>query len=406
MPKTLRIGKTSKAVKEYYTGIREQYDAGQKHEGAVSPVFADLLEYCAGKVGWRFTQQYLLRLQNRTQRPDGAFTNEFSILEGIWEAKDDDDTLENEVNDKFDAGYPRFNIIFWQPKRIIIYQNGRKVFDEEIAENRGSLVQALKVFFEFEPPHIEQWEKAIEEFSVRLPELSAGLKEKVDQAHQVNDNFKREFAIFRKVCRESINPNISDDAIEEMLIQHMLTRTILSKVFNIPGFFDRNAIAKQLETLRQSLSSRYFSEQAFLGKLQHFYRAIISTASDITDFSKKQEFLNSVFERFFQGWAIKSADRLGIVYTPQQVVDFMVRSVDGILKREFERDKGLASEGVHIIDPFVGTGNFIMRVIEQIGRDDLPYKYSNELHCNEIQLMPYYIASMNIEHEYWEKMNT
>ena len=96
--------------------------------------------------------------------------------------------------------------------------------------------------------------------------------------------------------------------------------------------------------------------------------------------------MNSVYERFFQGFSPKEADTHGIVYTPQPIVDFMVRSVEDILKKEFGRS--LSDKGVHILDPFVGTGNFITRVMKEIKTTALPYKYENELHCNEVMLLP------------------
>jgi len=110
--------------------------------------------------------------------------------------------------------------------------------------------------------------------------------------------------------------------------------------------------------------------------------------------------LNSIYEKFFQGFSVKVADTHGIVYTPQPIVRFMVNSIEYILQKEFGRS--LSDEGVHIIDPFVGTGNFIVWIIRDILRSKLPYKYAHEIHCNEVLLLPYYIASMNIEHEYYE----
>ena len=119
-------------------------------------------------------------------------------------------------------------------------------------------------------------------------------------------------------------------------------------------------------------------------------------------YQRKAAFLNTVYERFFQGYSVKKqADTHGIVYTPQPIVDFMVRSVEEVLRAEF--GKSLSDTGVHIFDPFVGTGNFITRVMQQIKTSRLPQKYRNELHCNEVMLLPYYIASMNIEHAYLER---
>ena len=148
------------------------------------------------------------------------------------------------------------------------------------------------------------------------------------------------------------------------------------------------------------MTSQSFTRDSFLQSLDRFYVAIEHNAARITDFSQKQEFLNTVYEQFFQGFSVKVADTHGIVYTPQPIVDFMVRSVEEILKTEFNRS--ISDSGVHIIDPFVGTGNFIVRIMEQIQRPALEDKYTSELHCNEVMLLPYYIASMNIEHQFYE----
>jgi predicted helicase len=149
------------------------------------------------------------------------------------------------------------------------------------------------------------------------------------------------------------------------------------------------------------MTAREFSRDAFLKDLDRFYRAIESAAGNTETYKQKQDFINTVYERFFQGYSPKEADTHGIVYTPQPIVDFMVRSVEDILKKEFGRS--LSDKDVHILDPFVGTGNFITRVMKEIKTSALPYKYENELHCNEVMLLPYYVASMNIEHEYLER---
>ncbi|HPF49875.1 MAG TPA: N-6 DNA methylase [Caldisericia bacterium] len=400
MSNELKISKSSKEIKEYFKAIEKQVELGQVHEGAVQPLFSSLLRSLAKGVGWEFTTEKVIK--DTGKRPDGAFIDTASGLEmGIWEAKDDRDDLEQEVINKFKIKYPKKNIIFWQPKRIIIYQN-TKVFDDEIANNPDKLTKALEIFFSYTPPHLEEWKKAVEEFKERVPELSAGLLSKIEQAKTDNKKFIDEFENFRQLCLETINPNISDVAIEEMLIQHLLTERIIRQVFSNPDFTNNNAIANQLEQLAKALFSGHFNRAEFLGKLDFIYRPIESVAADITDYSEKQAFINNMYERFFQGWAVKTADKLGIVYTPQPVVDFMVKSVESILKREF--GKSLSSKGVHILDPFVGTGNFILRVMREIDPLELPKKYESELHCNEISLMPYYVASMNIEHEYLDLM--
>ncbi|MCX5888431.1 MAG: N-6 DNA methylase, partial [Deltaproteobacteria bacterium] len=193
--------------------------------------------------------------------------------------------------------------------------------------------------------------------------------------HRTNPRFIQAFDDFANLCRQALNPNLADAAVEEMIIQHILTERIFRKIFDNPDFVNKNIIAHEIDRVIQALTSQSFSRESL-------------------------SFLNTVYERFFQGFSVKVADTHGIVYTPQPIVDFMVRSVDQLLRREFGRS--LADEGVHILDPFVGTGNFIMRVMREIPKTKLDPKYAAELHCNEVMLLPYYIASMNIEHAYFE----
>lgn len=240
----------------------------------------------------------------------------------------------------------------------------------------------------------------MEEFKNKVPELGAALLEIIEQETKTNKRFIQAFEDFAELCKAAINPNLSRQAVEEMLIQHLLTERIFSKVFDNPEFVNRNIIAREIEQVINALTSPYFSKHEFLKKLDRFYVAIETTAATIDDYRQKQSFLNTVYEKFFQGFSVKVADTHGIVYTPQPIVDFMVKSVEEILHKEFGRS--LSDNNVHILDPFVGTGNFIIRIMREIKKTALPYKYANELHCNEVMLLPYYIASMNIEHEFYE----
>ena len=233
-----------------------------------------------------------------------------------------------------------------------------------------------------------------------MPALGQGLAERIHGERETNRTFITAFADFHAKCRQSINPNLSEAAVEEMLIQHLLTERIFRTVFDNQDFIRRNVIANEIEKVIDALTSQSFSRHDFLRQLDPFYVAIERTAATIDDFSQKQGFLNTVYEQFFQGYSVEVADTHGIVYTPQPIVDFMVRSVGEILQTEFSRS--LSDSGVHIIDPFVGTGNFIVRTMREIRRTALTEKYTTELHCNEVMLLPYYIASMNIEHEFYE----
>jgi len=162
-----------------------------------------------------------------------------------------------------------------------------------------------------------------------------------------------------------------------MLIQHLLTERIFRTVFNNPDFTRRNVIASEIEKVIDALTSQSFSREGFLQSLDRFYKAIDSTAKTIDDFSQKQEFLNTVYEKFVQGFSVKVADTHGIVYTPVAIVNFMVRSVEDILQKEF--GKSLSSSDVQLLDPFVGTGNFIVHIMQRSRR--LLWRRSTTTNC-------------------------
>ena len=403
----LQLKATHKVVRAYFTELNSLAQLGFFHEGAVAPAFANILRAGAQPFGWTLTEQYQRKPgRGRTIRIDGALLDNFKLAHGYWEAKDNDDDLDVQIRKKLAAGYPRDNILFWAPQRMVVIQQGQRVWDSPIEGEGGpdALIEGLRAFFNYQPPAYERWQQAVEEFKTVVPALAEALLTLIEGERQNNQAFRQAFASFTDLCKQAINPHISDEAVKEMLIQHLLTERIFRRVFNTPDFVTRNVIAREIDTVVQALTSQRFNRHEFFRPLDRFYTAIETTAATIEDYAEKQGFLNTVYENFFQGFAVKMADTHGIVYTPQPIVDFMVRSVETILDQEFGRS--LADDGVHVLDPFVGTGNFILRVmrhLQEIGKlSCLPDKYAHELHCNEIMLLPYYIASMNIEHEYYE----
>ncbi len=332
----------------------------------------------------------------------GLLIDDFELSHGIWEAKDIHDDLSAEVWRKFAVGYPQENTLFQTPQRAILWQNGRQVLDADLRDPK-QLVETLQTFFAHRPQEIAHWEEAVAQFKDRVPQIGRGLATLIQQERQNNPKFTAAFGDFYEKCQSSINPNLSQAAVEEMLIQHLLTERLFRTVFSNPDFTQRNVIAAEIETVINALTSQSFSRDDFLQSLDRFYIAIEQTAATLHEYAQKQSFLNTVYEQFFQGFAVQVADTHGIVYTPQPVVDFMVKSVEQILQTEF--DRSLSDAGVHIIDPFVGTGNFICRIMREVRRSALQDKYTCELHCNEVMLLPYYIASMNIEHEFYEAMD-
>ncbi|MDS1347551.1 type ISP restriction/modification enzyme [Planktothrix agardhii] len=397
---TLNLKPTHKPIRAYYDALQQFAKLGVSHELAVKDAFADLLKACCPQFELTLIPEKQIKLPNgKSIRVDGALVRDGSIRYGVWEAKDSQDKLEREVKQKFALGYPKENIIFQSPERVILWQGGKQICDQDITKPQ-ILVDTLKLFFEYRTPEIAQWEIAAAEFGGRVKDLSGKLIDLIETQRKINPKFIQSFSEFTEICRQAINPNLSEAAVEEMLIQHLLTERIFRQIFNNPDFTRRNIIAVEIEKVIQALTSKSFSRDNFLGEVDYFYRALEDAAQTIDEFSDKQHFLNTVYEKFFQGFAVKVADTHGIVYTPQPIVNFMVKSVEDILQKEF--GKSLNDKGVHILDPFVGTGNFILRVMQEIKKTALPYKYEQELHCNEVMLLPYYIASMNIEHQYFE----
>jgi predicted helicase len=399
---SLALKPTHATVKAYYETLGQFGQLHIDHEMAVRSAFQDLLAKSGRKAKPPLTlvPEYRIERRGSSVIVDGALVDLYHLPHGYWEAKDEKDDLAREVQLKLEKGYPRDNIIFQAPERAILYQGGARVLDENISRPE-SLVQVVTQFFDYKAPHIQEWEQAVGDFSERIPELAAAVKKTIDDERRLNPAFVRSFEDFYALCRQAINPNLSEEAVERMLVQHLLTERIFRKIFANPDFTRRNVVAAEIEKVITELTKRAFNRDEFLGNLDRFYKAIEQSAEHATSFSEKQAFLNKVYERFFQGYSPKEADTHGIVYTPQPIVNFMVRSVEEILQKEFGRSLG--DKGVHILDPFVGTGNFIVRIMQEIKATDLQYKYENELHCNEVMLLPYYIASMNIEHAYFDR---
>ena len=402
----LNIKTTHKPIKTYYTELAKYAQLGEENEGTVRAAFQNLLQhYCGQSDLTLLCEKSHYTPEKRRITPDGEVVDDFGLPHGYWEAKDTQDDLHVEAGKKFAAGYPSKNIVVQSPTHALLYQHGQLQLDVDITEPRN-LVHVLETFFAYQEENIAAWHTAVAEFKEIVPELGEKLAVLIETERQSNAHFQKVFTGFHEQCQASINPNLSIAAVEEMLIQHLLTERIFATVFDNRDFTRRNIIAREIENVVDALTERTLNRSEFLRPLNPFYVAIEQTASTITDFSQKQGFLNTVYEQFFQGFSIKVADTHGIVYTPQPIVDFMVKSVEHVLQTEFERS--MSDTGVHIIDPFVGTGNFIVRIMQALDPISLERKYTAdppELQCNEVMLLPYYIASMNIEHQFFTATN-
>ena len=385
-----------KDLRDYYAALNAYAAQGVTHEGAVRSAFQHLLAETGRRAGWTLIPELSLG----SIRPDGTFRDEYFLNRGYWEAKDTRDRLEAEIEKKSAKGYPLTNTIFEDTRHAYLYQNGQVAMQVDLTEQE-QLSNLLLTFFSYTEPAHEDFSTAVDDFKQRVPDLARGLVQIIQDAHATNARFKRAFASFFALCRDSLNPNISEAAVDEMLVQHLLTERLIRTIFDSQDFTRRNVIAAEVEKVIDALVSRAFNRHEFLKRLDPFYLAIESAARTITDFSEKQHFLNAVYERFFQGYSVKAADTLGIVYTPQEIVDFMCASVEQVLKDEF--GKQLSDPGVNILDPCTGTGNFVVNLVRRIPRRALRRVYTEQLFANEVMLLPYYIAALNIEHAYYER---
>lgn len=206
------------------------------------------------------------------------------------------------------------------------------------------------------------------------------------------------FDAFMANLHADINDSISREEAIEMLAQHLITRPVFDALFEGYSFTQHNPVSLAMQGVLAVLESHHLEKEA--DTLTRMYESVKMRAAKITDIKAKQRIVVELYGKFFEKAFPKLRERLGIVYTPVEVVDFIIHSINDVLKSEFGQTLG--SRNVHIIDPFTGTGTFITRLLQSglIASEELPYKYQNEIHANEIVLLAYYIAAINIEAVY------
>ncbi len=331
--------------------------------------------------------------------PDGTVKDTLRMARGYWEAKDTRDNLDREIQRKFDSGYPRDNIIFEDSRTAVLIQNREESMRVDMNQP-GALHRLIRRFLDYELPQIEEFRQAQAQFKADLPTVIANLREAVEEAETDNADYQSAAAGFLELCRASIGPDVSAADVREMLLQHILTKDIFLRVFAEDQFHRENNVAQQLDALESTFFTGDARRQA-IDRLRAYYGAIGRAADEIADYAEKQGFLKGIYEDFYSVYNPAAADRLGVVYTPNEVVDFIIRGADHLLRKHFGRT--LADDNVQILDPATGTGTFITSLIDYLPADRLEYKYLHEIHANEVAIMPYYIANLNIEYAYKEK---
>lgn len=225
------------------------------------------------------------------------------------------------------------------------------------------------------------------------------------QAILEDDSHEKEIALFNSFAnelRDDLNSSITDEEVIEMLAQHLITKPVFDALFEEYEFAKKNPISVAMQDLLNVMQSHNIDKEA--KTLQSFYESVKMRASGIHSAEGKQRIILELYDKFFKNAFPRITERLGIVYTPTEVVDFIIHSIENVLNDEF--GSSLADENVHIIDPFTGTGTFVTRLLQSgiIPNDKLAHKYKYEIHANEIVLLAYYIACINIETVYHSVM--
>lgn len=373
--------------------------SGTSRESVVREAFKDLLKGWARQHDLVFIPEHEIASPTKERRyVDGALMHTLRVPFGYWEAKDEKDDLDAEIEYKFKRGYPKTNIIFDDSETAVLIQHGQEVMRCSV-EDVEKLEQLLKLFFGYERPEIEAFRNAVAQFKTDLPAVLEALREMIEAAHKAELKFRKAAEDFLKHAQEAINPSLVAADVREMLIQHILTGELFAAVFPGTSYHEDNNVARELHKLEDTFFTGNTKFQTLKG-LAPYYTAIRKAASEIADHHEKQTFLKAIYENFYKVYNPKAADRLGVVYTPNEIVRFMIESADWLCETHFKRN--LIDKEVEILDPATGTGTFICELLQHFRGQPakLKHKYLHELHANEVAILPYYVANLNIEATY------
>ncbi|MHB9294456.1 hypothetical protein PilKf_00170 [Pillotina sp. SPG140] len=319
-------------------------------------------------------------------------------------------------DDRFNATVNKLELNKKKPKNIIVGKipprmnigssDGKPSSDTETTKNTANhLANQLSLQFEELPDiifgrmvkkvgdrrYLELWAK-------QVANIAENQIAKITDLVEQKGEHKKAFEEFLAGLRKNINPSISPTEAIEMLSQHIITEPIFEALFEGYSFVKNNAVSMSMQNMLDLLKEQGLWKDT--KELQTFYEDVKRNIGQLDNAAAKQTVMVRLYDNFFKIAFPKMVEKLGIVYTPVEVVDFIIHSVDDVLKKEFGR--GITDENVNILDPFTGTGTFITRLIQSglIKKDDLPRKYKHEIFANEIVLLAYYIAAVNIENAY------
>lgn len=323
-------------------------------------------------------------------------------------------------DDRFNAIVNKIDLNKTPPPQIVVGGPGGS-FDEEESntEQDGNAstskeIQAAagrQLSFEFEQLKGVFYAKLVEKVGDRIywekwakdvAIIAERQIERITNLINKEGDHKTAFLKFLVGLQKNINPGITQNQAIEMLSQHIITKPVFDALFEGYSFVKNNPISKSMQTMMDLLDASSLEKES--ETLQKFYDSVKKRASGIDNADGKQRIIIELYDKFFKTAFPKMVEQLGIVYTPIEVVDFIIHSVNDILKKEF--DRSISDENIHILDPFTGTGTFITRLLQSglIKPGDLERKYKQEIHANEIVLLAYYIAAVNIENAFHDQL--
>jgi predicted helicase len=341
------------AIKDYQSEVEKIiHYGGTKKETSIRNAFYVLLNDYAKQKGFMLVPEVSVRgKMGRNVTPDGTIKDFFRQDWGYWESKDEADIIDDEIDKKFSKGYPDDNILFEDSNTAVLIQSGNEMLRVSMKDAKA-LDTIITAFINYERPEVKNFRDAIEHFKQDIPRVTEVLRNIINEQETKNKEFVTARDKFLELCKESINPSVVVADVTEMMIQHILTEDIFNVIFDETQFHRENNIARELEKVIHTFFTGDV-RRSILAKIQHYFQTINTSAANIPDHHEKQKFLKVLYETFYKSYNPKAADRLGVVYTPNEIVRFMVESTDHLLNKHF--GKFLEDKNVEILDPATGT---------------------------------------------------
>ena len=288
--------------------------------------------------------------------------------------------------------------------------------EEQEAQKAAEIAQGVQMQLSLFP--VERWEKAVQttlvkkcgtriywdEWAEDVAKIAQRHIDRIGALVRDDAGVAADFAVFLKGLRDSLNPGITEDEAVQMIAQHIITVPVFDALFGDFESAKSNPVSIAIDAFLATLSEHRIEEASDAEVLDDVYASVRRRAAAIQSDAARQQLIRDLYEKFFKVAFKATSEKMGVVYTPTEIIDYILRETDRVLKREF--GKSLADDGVHILDPFAGTGSFMAHLIESdlIPDDKLEHKYRHEIHSNEILLLAYYIMTVNIEYAYHSRM--